>query len=479
LDVYLTRQTGVQELQQQMSELSQLSAESAVLEQERTTKQAMLADCRRRLYAKREAITLLEGRIAREGGQYAATQTARHEERERLLEALARNEQEIFELSRGVMPFAVAPNLLQAVRHRLQQEAEHEQWQAAQPLVEKLQNRLLQEPPVVYNVHKPDDAAADEADLAGYVRQVVAEFSQPPLPETAVIHRVSPEMRGVLFSWIDEALTDAPQALSAALHKRQALESELTAVDEALQRVPAEQILGPLQEELRQHDRELGRIEAELERLTAEEKSLAYRLERIMSRNRRITEQMAAINTDEGRIRLAARAKMLLDVYQQRLIDQKLAQFAAQLSKRLNQLNRKRNFIDRVEIDPHTFTITLYRAGQLFPRSQLSAGEEQIFAIATLWALREVSGRPLPVIIDTPLSRLDDAHRRAMLAEFMPQVAQQVIVLATTTEIDEPAFRFMQPAVARAYLLQAEATAVQVTAQSLSNQFISTSSVII
>ncbi|MCZ7671684.1 MAG: hypothetical protein M5U34_33450 [Chloroflexi bacterium] len=44
--------------------------------------------------------------------------------------------------------------------------------------------------------------------------------------------------------------------------------------------------------------------------------------------------------------------------------------------------------------------------------------------------MREVSGRPLPVIIDT-LSRLDDEHRRTMLAEFMPQVAQQVIVLAT------------------------------------------------
>ena len=175
---------------------------------------------------------------------------------------------------------------------------------------------------------------------------------------------------------------------------------------------------------------------------------------------------MAAINTDEARIKLAARTKLLLDGYQQRLIAQKLAHFAAQLTKRLNQLNRKRNFIDRVEIDPRTFTITLYRAGQVFPRSQLSAGEQQIFAVATLWALREVSGRPLPVIIDTPLSRLDDEHRRAMLAEFMPHVAQQVIVLATTTEIDDATVRFIQPALSRVYLLQADSAATQVTEQS-------------
>lgn len=468
LDIYLTRQTGIQELQQYQAELSQLSAESERLSQERAATQAMLADCRRQLIAKRETITLLEQRIAQEGGQFAAAQTARNDEREFLLEALARNEQEIFELSRGVMPFAVAPNLLKAVRHRLEQEAAYERWQAAQPLVEKLQNhRQVREASVVYRVDPSEDAASEEADLAGYVRQIVAEFSQPPLPETAVVHRVAPETRGVLFSWIDEALHDAPQALAAALHKRQQLEGELTAVTEALERVPVEQILQPLQNELRQHDRELGRLEAELDRLTAEEKRLTYHLERTAASARRVAEQMAAINTDEARIKLAARTKLLLDAYQQRLIGQKLAQLAAQLAKRLNQLNRKRDFIDRVEIDPQTFTIALYRGGKPFPRAQLSAGEQQVFAIATLWALREVSERPLPVIIDTPLSRLDEEHRRAMLTEFMPQVAQQVIVLTTTSEIDEPTFQFLQPALSRAYLLEADRTATQVTEQPL------------
>jgi DNA sulfur modification protein DndD len=157
------------------------------------------------------------------------------------------------------------------------------------------------------------------------------------------------------------------------------------------------------------------------------------------------------------------------------LIRQKLHELETQLVKRFNQLSRKRNFVDRVAIDAQTFTITLYRAGSVFPRAQLSAGEEQIFAVATLWALREVSARPLPVIIDTPLSRLDDEHRRTMLAEFMPQVAQQVIVLATTSEIDDQTLRFLQPVLSRAYLLEADSTMTTVTEQSLalSSSFVS------
>jgi DNA sulfur modification protein DndD len=120
---------------------------------------------------------------------------------------------------------------------------------------------------------------------------------------------------------------------------------------------------------------------------------------------------------------------------------------------RFNQLCRKRNFIDQVSIDPRNYGVVLYRHGKAFPRHQLSAGEQQLFAIATLWALREVSGLPLPVIIDTPLSRLDKAHRQSMIEEFFPQAAHQVIILATDAEIDNDTYHYMQPAISQAYQL--------------------------
>ncbi len=467
LDIYLTRQTGIQELQQYQLELTQLHEEAARLQQQYDHNHDILADCRQRLAAKREAISLLESRIAREGGQYAAEEMARHDERQAILTALAQSQQEIEELSRGLFPFAVAPNLLTAVRHRLEQEAAYERWESAQPTIEKLQALVLKE--------QPADYQTQPTPIVAGIQQIIAEGRTPPIPETEIVHRVSGETRGVLFNWIDEALSTAPEQMAAALRKRKQLQAQLAVADESLKRVPVNQILQPLQEELRQLDRELGRLEAELERLQAEEKRLTYQLERLASSKRKVSEKMATIETAERRIQLAARTQLLLGNYQQALIRQKLHQLETQLVKRFNQLSRKRNFVDRVAIDAQTFTITLYRAGSVFPRAQLSAGEEQIFAVATLWALREVSARPLPVIIDTPLSRLDDEHRRTMLAEFMPQVAQQVIVLATTSEIDDQTLRFLQPVLSRAYLLEADSTMTTVTEQSLalSSSFVS------
>ena len=456
LDVYLTRQTGIQEMHQHQAELTQINEEQERLLTEQKKIQDQLRHCRQTLRQTQAEITLLEERISSEGGRYAAQQANYKAEREKLEAALAEVEQEIYELSRGVLPFAVAPKLLRAVQQRLDQEADFEEWRAAQKVVEKIKRRLG-EAKIEYTV-SPDPPTESEE---GIVQQVLAEYDQPPVPETAVIHRVSPETKEVMSGWIEDALTTVPQQLVATMHRRDALKEQLATVKESLSRVPVIDLIRPLQEELQQRNREYGRLEVQEENFSGEEKRLAFHLERLAGSKRRVREQIANIETNEDRIKLAARVQQLLDDYYQKLVARKLAQLEQQMVKRLNQLSRKRNFIERVEIDPHTFTVTLYRAGRPFPRTQLSAGEDQIFAIATLWALREVSGRPLPVIIDTPLSRLDDVHRQTILGEFMTQVSQQVIVLATTVEVDEETLAFMQPALSRVYLLEADSTTNQ------------------
>ena len=45
----------------------------------------------------------------------------------------------------------------------------------------------------------------------------------------------------------------------------------------------------------------------------------------------------------------------------------------------------------------------------------MSAGEEQIFSQALISAVVQVSNFEFPMIVDTPLARLDDAHRTSIL----------------------------------------------------------------
>lgn len=92
-------------------------------------------------------------------------------------------------------------------------------------------------------------------------------------------------------------------------------------------------------------------------------------------------------------------------------------------------------------INPETFDVELIdEKGSVINRKLLSAGEKQIYAIAILEALAKTSGRDLPVIIDTPLGRLDSQHRDKLINHYFPFASHQVVLLSTDTEVDERYF---------------------------------------
>ncbi len=116
------------------------------------------------------------------------------------------------------------------------------------------------------------------------------------------------------------------------------------------------------------------------------------------------------------------------------------------------QLIRKNNFISQIEIEPTHYNLTLYTpTHEKLPANILSAGERQLLAVSILWGLSRASGRPLPAIIDTPLSRLDGKHRHNLVENYFHQASHQVILLSTDEEINEKYHHHLKPAVGREY----------------------------
>ena len=87
-----------------------------------------------------------------------------------------------------------------------------------------------------------------------------------------------------------------------------------------------------------------------------------------------------------------------------------------------------------------------------------SSGESQLFVLSLVGALAEVTGYKVPLIVDTPLARLSEAHCNNLLSYWTADTSRQVILLAQDKEIGGVEFEHLSCHVARSYLLQHEQT---------------------
>ncbi|MFM2304267.1 MAG: hypothetical protein RLZZ135_1677, partial [Cyanobacteriota bacterium] len=168
------------------------------------------------------------------------------------------------------------------------------------------------------------------------------------------------------------------------------------------------------------------------------------------------TETNIKLKNDRHIIDSVAKVKATLQIFKEKLTLKKINRLENEVTECFRYLLHKSELVQRVAIDSTTFTLSLYDCdGKLLPKHRLSAGEKQLLAIALLWGLARVSGRQLPIAIDTPLGRLDSSHRTNLIERYFPAASEQVILLSTDTEIaeNELANLRVQGAITREYLL--------------------------
>ncbi len=217
---------------------------------------------------------------------------------------------------------------------------------------------------------------------------------------------------------------------------------ELDAVSATLQEV--RQRLSDSQRLLRQAEEVRTAADAGLSKLRARESQLTKR-QREADQTTQDTQRFA---------KYAGRAQSMLDTFRTRLITQRVRKLEQHILAGFRLLMRKEGLVQELQIDPQTCQLRLLGlAGEEIHPSRLSAGERQLLATAILWGLGRASGRPVPVVIDTPLGRLDSKHRELLADRYFPNASHQVVLLSTDEEIDAALMKRLSPHVGRTYRL--------------------------
>lgn len=356
----------------------------------------------------------------------------------------------------GLEPFAAIPELCLELREQLLQEERYTRWKVSQDLIAEYTRITLE------TISSPDflqevPELTQEASLR-LTAKLKAKLE--PIENTAdfgqfrVLHDLSEKDRWQLLQYIEQILTIVPEKIQRDFTELEELHKRLEDANKQQSLAPEKEILQPLMEK---RDLFLRKVVAQKQITdTYVQEQNELKLEKTMNAAD-IEHTLEEIRKDTGhqeRLVLAGHMERVMERFYQSLLENRIQELESTFVRYFGQLSRKRNMVWKAKIDSKTFAVTLFtRDGRQLPKSTLSAGEKQIYAIALLWTLRDISGRPLPVVIDTPLGRLDSDHRQHIVENYFPFASHQVILLSTDTEIDNTYFAALEPAISHSYQL--------------------------
>lgn len=300
---------------------------------------------------------------------------------------------------------------------------------------------------VIVNLHQQimdrlADCGLSTADLNA-VKLIINDVLVGHLPENTSdepIKNMSATSMMLYQRLIAEVFQKITQRIETLVNHVDAHESELMSLDAHLGAADEKTLAMQLFDALKSIEAEKAIADSDYQRHLDQIESLKRQREILVGKRIQLIKAIAEkehANDDNARIvKYAAMSIEVLSEFKVRLQREKVAKLSSTATNCFRELVQKESLVSEIRIDSTTLDVTIIDIdGKELLKSQLSAGEQQMFAVAIVWALALTSGYKAPVIIDTPMARLDSSHRANFVTKYLPAASSQVMVLSTDEEI--------------------------------------------
>lgn len=275
------------------------------------------------------------------------------------------------------------------------------------------------------------------------VQNIVNEVLVGHIPKSATeetVKNMSATSMMLYKRLITEVFQNITQRIDTLVNRVDAQESELMSLDAHLGAADEKTLAMQLYDALKSIEAEKNLADTEYKRQLESIESLKRQRELLVSKRIQLIKAIAEkehTNDDNARIvKYAAMSIEVLREFKVRLQREKVEKLSSTATRCFLELVEKDSLVSEIKIDPSTLDVTILDLdGNELLKSQLSAGEQQMFAVAIVWALALTSGYKAPVIIDTPMARLDSSHRANFVTKYLPAASSQVMVLSTDEEV--------------------------------------------
>ena len=240
--------------------------------------------------------------------------------------------------------------------------------------------------------------------------------------------------------------------LSAHLRKIKQLNKELTMLEDELNSQNTDDYTKMKQDDLNKQKSECEEKKAGLEKEINECNIILSKFvedKEKVAKDIYNTEQSISTERIEGKLGILETLRGCMQKYKERLVGRLREELHDKILEKYKLILPNDN-INELEIG-EDFEIKLKdKNGETIVVESQSSGQKQILAICIFWALSELSNSQIPLIIDTPLSRIDATNRANIIQHYYTK-GTQVIILPHSGEIGEKEFELAKPHLAGLY----------------------------
>jgi DNA sulfur modification protein DndD len=432
LSIYIKRQHSKNLGGAQLKELKELDSQSELLEKkcEKLLADADIAKTRLELITLE--IKKHEALLNAQGGAFAQTKVKEQAKVDELLKEKERLEKTIRLECDSTLPLSLAPNILKLLLDKINEESEIKQANIFEKQLSSFLDLLKQD--LAFRSKETMKIATEAItdNLADYMSKK---------PQGELLFDISDRDAGMLQQSIVFQSADSWKRFDYCRKVLASVEEQLEQAAANIARAPEDEQLTDLFQKIRGLDIKRAEILQEYKTLLFSAKEAKQKQYEIARKIQKFHDSARDVYNLSSSLKNAEETIELLDYYSEVLTAARVNTLQMNFDVAYHKLARKEDLQLHAHIDPETFDVDLVdEHNTAINRKSLSAGEKQIYAIAILEALAKTSGRDLPVIIDTPLGRLDSKHRDKLINHYFPYASHQVVLLSTDTEVDEKYF---------------------------------------
>jgi len=371
-----------------------------------------------------------------------------YKEQERILDEKYRalnSEIEVF--SSGLAPLSLIKNLLEKVAKQCEDEMDIRFSEKMLLSEEKRDKKILD---------KAEKTLADETKLSA-LGEILLKTRTKLSADSKLVLDARPSFGPELNIFLKDSVNELPVAAQRLYNESNKIIDERNSLRTTLTNIPDSGSISILKESLTKSE---NNLESLLNNEKVELKVLST-LENIASKyTNELNDTLRDLSIDRREMAIEARIKEKSDCamkvikdFQSVTIAENLERLGELITESFLFLLGKRELITKITISKEDYKLELEGPDGPEKHSRLSKGELQLLAVSVLWSLAKASGRPLPIVIDTPLARLDSVHRTKLVERYFPTASHQVMILSTDEEITPKYLEILEPSISRKYAL--------------------------